>query len=142
MEEPVDIGNESRWQPVLPIPLTRVHFYTQHALVRVIEIFLHFHFMFIWNMSSPHSRELAIERMEKSLSAMGVHGGNVSIIKDQKRSGTNNSVAAKPSLNGTTAMKLFKESAWSGQDKAWKDVVRSENNQVANGARYLARVEM
>jgi hypothetical protein len=39
-------------------------------------------------------------------------------------------------------MKLFKESAWSGQDKAWKDVVRSENNQVANGARYLARVEM
>jgi hypothetical protein len=108
MEEPVDIGNESRWQPVLPIPLTRVHFCTLHALVKVIEIFLYFHFMFIWNMSSPHSRELAIERMEKSLSAMGVHGGNVSIIKDQKRSGTNNSVAAKPSLNGTTAMSMVR----------------------------------
>jgi hypothetical protein len=76
------------------------------------------------------------------LSTVGVYGGNISIIKDQKRSGANNSVAAKPSLNGATAMKLFKESAWSGQDKAWKDVVRSENNQVANGAGYLARVEM
>jgi hypothetical protein len=96
MEEPVDIGNESRWQPVLPIPLTRVHFCTLHALVKVIEIFLYFHFMFIWNMSNPHSRELGIERMEKSLSAVEVHGGNVSIIKDQKRSGANNSVAAKP----------------------------------------------
>jgi hypothetical protein len=56
--------------------------------------------------------------MEKSLSVVGVHGGNVSIIKDQKRSGANNSVAAKPSLNGTTAMKLFNDFPWSGQDRA------------------------
>jgi hypothetical protein len=80
--------------------------------------------------------------MEKSVSIVEVHGGNVSIIKDQKWSGTNNSVVAKPSLNGATTMKLFKDSAWLGQDRAWKDVVGSENNQVANGARYLARVKI
>jgi hypothetical protein len=91
-----------------------MHFCTLHALVRVIEKNLHLHFMFIWNISNPHSPEQAIERMEKSLSVVEVHGGNVSIIKDQKRSGANNSVVTKPSLNGATAMKLFKESAWLG----------------------------
>ena len=73
---------------------------------------------------------------------MEVHGGNISIVKDQKKLGTNNSVAAKPSLNGATAMKLFKDSVWLRQDRAWKDIVHSENNQVANRIGYLARVKM
>jgi hypothetical protein len=38
---------------------------------------------------------------------MGVHGSNVSIIKDQKKLGANNSVAAIPSLKAATAMKFF-----------------------------------
>ena len=66
--------------------------------------------------------------MEKSLLVVGVHGGNVSIIKDQKRSSANNSMAAKPSLDEATAMKLFNDFPWSGQDSAQKDVVCSQNN--------------
>ena len=82
------------------------------------------------------------DRWHVPLSAAGVHGGNVTLFKDKDLSGVNNSMPLKPSLNRANALKMFQPSTWSGQDRVWKDVLRSENNQVGRGVGYLARVEM
>lgn len=139
---PSPIVEESRWKPILPIPLERVHICTLHALTRMIEKILHMHFMFIWNMENEVRQHAAIENMEKTLSAAGLHGGNVRIMKDATLSGASNSVPIKPSLSGVTAARMFQPSTWSGQDRVWKDVLRSENNTLDQGRQYLDRVEM
>jgi hypothetical protein len=91
-------------------------------------------------MSNPSRKEVAIERMEKSLSATGMHGGNVVISKDIDRSGPNSNIPKKPSLSGVNVGRLFQPSTWSGQDRVWKDVLRSEDNQLQRGQAYLGRV--
>jgi hypothetical protein len=45
--KPVDIETHPRWKPILPIPLTRTHMCTLHALVRIVEKILHLHFIFV-----------------------------------------------------------------------------------------------
>ena len=37
-----------RWNPILPIPLTRVHICTLHAFNHIVEKLLYLHFMFVW----------------------------------------------------------------------------------------------
>jgi hypothetical protein len=103
---------------------------------------LHLHFMFIWNMTNWRDQERCIQNMERALSAAGVHGGNVSLFKDKDLSRTSNSVPIKPSLNGANALKMFRESTWSGQDRVWKDVLQSENNRNGKGTGYTDRVHM
>lgn len=141
-EKPVAIDNESRWKPILPIPLERVHICTLHALTRMVEKILHQHFIFIWTNPNEVRQQQSIENMEKTLSAAGLHGGNVRIRKDPTLSGACNNVPIKPSLSGVTAARMFQPSTWSGQDRVWKDVLRSENNTLDQGKQYLDRVEM
>jgi hypothetical protein len=72
--------------------------------------------MFIWNMTNRRDQERCIQNMERALSVVGVHGGNVSLFKDKDLSGASNSVPIKPLLNRANALKMFRESTWSGQD--------------------------
>jgi hypothetical protein len=137
---PAEVGNRDRWKPILPIPLERVHICTLHALTRITEKLIHLHIMFIWNMSNPSRKEVAIVSMGRSLSARGMHGGNVVISKDIDHSGPNSNIPKKPSLSGVNAGKLFQPSTWSGQDRVWKDILRSEDNQLQRGQAYLGRV--
>ena len=48
-EKPI-VGAQTltRWKPIFPIPLNRVHICTLHAMNRIVEKILHLHFMFIW----------------------------------------------------------------------------------------------
>jgi hypothetical protein len=81
--------------------------------------------MFVWNMQNHVQKDSAIIDMEKSLSAIGVHGGNVQICADPQFSRAHNSIPRKPSINGVVANRLFQPSIWSGKDRAWKDVCES-----------------
>jgi hypothetical protein len=140
--KPVDLEDHNRWKPVLPIPLTRVHIYTLHALVQMSAKILHLYFMFVWNMQNQVQKDSAIIDMEKSLLAIGVHGGNVQICIDPQLSGAHNSIPRKPSLNGVVANRLFQPSTWSGKDRVWKDVYESEHNFMEQGRSRIARVDM
>lgn len=80
--------------------------------------------------------------MEKSLSAIGAHGGNVEIKRDPELNGTTGNVPQKPSLSGVVASRLFRPSVWSGNDKAWKDICHAENNNAECGADRIAKYEM
>ena len=140
--KPLAIDRESWWKPILPIPLKRLHVCTLHALTRMMEKILHLHFMFIWNMKNEECQQHAIENMEKTLSAAGLHGSNVRIMKDPTCSGASNSVPIKLSVTGVTAARMFQPSTWSGQDRVWKDVLHTESNTLDQGRQYLDRVEM
>jgi hypothetical protein len=137
--EPCDAVTHPRWKQVLPIPLSRTHMCTLHAQVRIIEKILHMHFMHVWNMQDSQRRALAINAMEKSLSAIGVEGGNCRLRKDEKKSGKTGNVVMKPSLSGGVAARLFRPSPWSTNDKVWKDVVMSEHNNLDRGNARLRR---
>lgn len=140
--EPCDMRAHTRWRPILPIPLQRVHICTLHALVRLAEKIVHQHIIYVWNIQDQRLRATAIEQMEKSLSAIGAHGGNVEIRKDPKLSGSTGNVPQKPSFSGVVASRLFKPSVWSGNDKAWKDICQAESNNSGGGAHRRARAAM
>lgn len=140
--KPCDVSSHDRWKPILPIPLTRVHICTLHAQVRIIEKMLHMHFMFVWNMQGEDRRANAIDLMEKSLSEIGVEGGNCQLKKDPKLSGATGNVPQKPSLSGVVASRLFQPSSWSGKDKAWKDVCTAEQNNLEQGLSRQRRYDM
>lgn len=137
--EPVDAATHPRWKQVLPIPLSRTHMCTLHALVRICEKILHLHFMFIWNMQDNARKTEAIDLMEKSLSAIGVESGNCVLKQDVKKSGKSGNVVMKPSLRGGVAIKLFGPSSWSTHTRVWKDVTMSEMNNLENGQAKIKR---
>ena len=137
--EPCDASTHPHWKQILPIPLSRTHICTLHAMVRITEKILHLHMQFIWNMQDDQRKSEAIERIEKYLSAIGVEKGNCVLKQDMKRSGKTRNVVTKPSLSGTVASKLFEDSPWSNLDKAWKDVCMSELNNLEGGAARVKR---
>jgi hypothetical protein len=77
--------------------------------------------------------------MEKSLSAIGVEGGNCQLKKDEKKFGKSGNVVMKPNLSGVVAARLFCPSPWSTNDRVWKDVVMSEHNNLHRGQARLKR---
>jgi hypothetical protein len=103
---------------------------------------VHQHIIYVWNIHDQRLRATAIEQMEKSLSAIGAHGGNVEIRKDPKLSGSTWNVPQKPSFSGVVASRLFRPSVWSGNDKAWKDICQAESNNSRGGADRRARAAM
>lgn len=133
----------NRWKPILPIPLNRVHICTLHALNRIVEKILHLHFIFVWTMRDKEQQELAIDDLQKILSATGAHGGNVLIFKDQDLSGKSNSIPNKPSLSGANCAKIFNPSTLpGGSDKVWKDIVNASRNFTDSGAAKRNQLEM
>jgi hypothetical protein len=96
-----------RWKSVLPISMDRVHICTLHALNRMVEKILHLHFIFIWTIRDKRLQAEAVDDMQKVLSAMGAHGGNVVIFKDAKLSGKSNNIPNKPSLSGANMNNFF-----------------------------------
>ena len=138
---PCEIDTHPRWKPILPIPLSRTHICTLHAQVRIVDKILHMilHFMFVWNMHDEQRRAVAIDTMEKSLSAIGVEGSNCVLKQDPRLSGKSGNVVQKPSLGGVHSTKLFDRSSWSGHDRVWKDVCASESNNLKNGQARVKR---
>lgn len=82
LEKPVTHGVAvTRWKPILPIPMDRVHIGTLHAQNRIIKKIMHLHFMFVWMIRDKREQKLAIDEMQRVLSATGAHGREVNNSK-------------------------------------------------------------
>ena len=130
LEKPVTHGVAvTRWKPILPIRMDRVHICTLHAQNRIIKKIMHLHFMFVWMIRDKREQKLAIDEMQRVLSTTGAHGGEVKILKDNQLSRNTNSVPNKPSFDGAHIDKLFKPSTLEGgSNRVWKDLVAAERN--------------
>lgn len=139
----VGARTHGRWRPILPIPLDRVHICTLHALNRIVEKLLHLQFIFVWTMRDKELQKVAIQDLQRILSATGAHGGNVIIFKDHDLSGKANSVPNKPSLSGANCAKIFKPNTLEGgSDKVWKDLINACRNFTEGGAAKRNQLEM
>ena len=92
--------------PVFDIPLTNVHIYTLHALCRIIEKLVHLHIVFAWKIKDA-KRKSAISALEKVLSEIGLHGGNVHIQRDSRSSTHEKDIPMKPSIEGVKARRFL-----------------------------------
>ena len=133
----------SRWKPILPIPLDRVHICTLHAFNRMIEKIVHLHFIHIWTIRDQALQKTAVEEMQRVVSLTGAHGGNVMIFKDEELSGKGNNVPNKPSFSGAHAMKLFADNPTETlPKKLYIDVVNAEKNFMKNGQSKRDKLDM
>ena len=89
--------------PILPIPLTRVHICTLHAFVRIVDKLVYLSILFAWNKQPQEIAQNSIEAIEKVLSNAGLHGGNVKICKDTKLSRARGNIPSKPSMGEVKA---------------------------------------
>ena len=94
-------------RPVLDIPLSRVHICTMHGLCRIIEKILFLYICFAWTMRPATARIKAIASLKKVLSDIGMHGGNVKIEQDEKRSKDGRDMPKKLSIGGVKARRLL-----------------------------------
>ena len=94
-------------KPILDIPLSRVHICTLHALCRIIEKLVHLYIQFAWKEKNLMIHKRNINKIEKILSSIGLHGGKVKIIADPKRSTKTHKVPCKPSIGGVKARRFL-----------------------------------
>ena len=98
---------DKEFKAILNIPLCRVHICTLHALCRIIEKIVHLYIGFAWKIRPTKERDTAIQKIEGVLSELGLHGGNVKIEADIKKSGKGNLVPIKPSIGGVKARRFL-----------------------------------
>lgn len=98
---------DQSFHAILNIPLSRVHICTLHALCRIIEKMVHLYIGFAWKIRPIKERDSAIQKIEKVLSEIGLHGGNVKIEADIKKSGKGNLIPIKPSIGGVKARRFL-----------------------------------
>lgn len=89
---------DPNFKPVLDIPLCRVHICTMHALCRIVEKLVYLYICFAWTLKPKRKSEISIRPMERVLSNIGLHGGNVKIEEDTKRSTTTSRPPTKSSI--------------------------------------------
>ena len=107
---------------------------TLHYFDRIVEKIVHLHFQFVWTIQDKELQCQAIEEMQRVLSSVGAHGGNVRIFKDDQFYGVANSIPNKPSFNGVYAAKLFKPSTLPrGSKKLYTDFVAAKKNFISGG---------
>lgn len=111
---------DTNFSPVFDIPLKNVHICTLHGLCRIIEKLVHLHIGFAWKIKDAQERKDAITALEKVLSEIGLHGGNVKIVKDMKKSSNEREVPLKPSIGGVKARRFLSKITTTDQAKATK----------------------
>ena len=117
------------FRPIFDIPLVNVHICTLHGLCRMIEKLVHLHIGFGWKIKDAAQRKNAITALEKVLSEIGLHGGNVQIVKDMKKSSNEKDVPMKPSIGGVKARRFLSKIIGNDQErvrKAKKSTYRSK----------------
>lgn len=113
------------WNPILDIPLARVHVCTLHARLRILDKLLKLHVNYAWNMEPMERRVECVERLEEVLSSVGLHGGAVSLSKDGKVSGATQNNPSKICMGGSKARHLLSNHAGSNSQiefELWKKV--------------------
>ena len=139
------------WAALLKLPLTRVHFCTLHAFVCIIEKLLHLYICFVYNIKPQDESNKACRELEKVLSKIGLHGGDVVIKKDEKKSGKSRDVPCKPCIRGTKARKFLAPRI---NDKGcisvyfpkrydgWKKLHNAVPDRTNGGARRIAKANI
>jgi hypothetical protein len=94
---------DKNMDPILPIPLTRVHVCTLHAFARIFDKLVYLSILFSWNKRPQEISQKSIEAIEKVISNVGLHGDNVKICKDTKSSGARGNVPSKPFMGEVKA---------------------------------------
>lgn len=130
------------WDPILDIPLSRVHICMLHAQCRIMEKIIHLHLCYVWSLKDANLRREAISAMEHALSKAGVAGGSVVLTKDLRLSGKNSDLPNKLSFNGAACRRMFKPSSWSKLDQTWKDICEAERNTTNQGRAKRERQNM
>ena len=133
---------KGKWEPILNILITCVHFCTLHAQCHIVEKIIHLHICYIWTIKDTIQRNEAISAMEHALSKVGLAGGSVVLTKDAKLFGKNSDLPSKLSFNGNRCRKLFKPSSWSQLDNVWKDICNAERNNTNHGVAKKDRQDM
>lgn len=94
-------------KPIFDIPLKRVHVCTLHALCRIVEKLIHLYVQFAWKEKDSSIHKENIAKIEEILSNIGLHGGQVKIVADPKRSTETHQVPCKPSISGVKARRFL-----------------------------------
>ena len=118
-------STDKDWSPILSIPLNRVHVCTLHARLRMLDKLLKLHINYAWNMEPEFRRQEAIRALESVLSRVGLHGGAVTLTKDQKTSGSTQNNPQKICMGGAKARHLLSnhsESASHTEFELWKKI--------------------
>jgi hypothetical protein len=94
---------DTNMDPILPRPLTREHICTLHAFVRIVDKLMYLSILFYWNKMPQEIDQKSTKAIEKVLSNVGLHGGNVKICKDTKLPRVRGNVPYKPSMGRVKA---------------------------------------
>ena len=116
---------DSMWNPILDIPLSRVHICTLHARLRIMDKLLKLHVNYAWNMEPEDLRRECINKLEDALSSVGLHGGAVTLSKDSKKSGQGQDNPNKICMGGSKARHLISNHSGSTshtQFQIWKQI--------------------
>jgi len=97
----------------------------------------------VWTIRDKGIQKIAIQDIERIISSIGMHGGDVQIFEDKDLSGKAKYVPKKPSLSGAHARKLFQPSPLSnGSQRVYQDVVCAERNFIDNGTARHGRIQV
>lgn len=112
------------WDPILPIPLSRVHICTMHAENRLIEKIIHLHISHVYN-SDGEGRAERLAALEGVLSRAGVQGGNAKIEWDEKKKRV-----LKHSMKDTTVRRFTKKFDSAGRQvgNLWRALLEAEDD--------------
>ena len=78
-----------------------------HALCQIIEKLVFLYITFAWTLQPNLDQAVSIWNLEGALSDISLHGGNVKLEVDNKRSKNGRSVPRKVSVNGVKARKFL-----------------------------------
>lgn len=106
-KQPDRAAADRNFKPVLDIPLSRVHVCTMHALCRIVEKLVFLYICFAWTVQPNSERNMSISSLENALSDIGLHGGNVKLEVDEKRSKGGKCIPKKVSISGVKARKFL-----------------------------------
>lgn len=81
------------------ISLTNINIFTLHAFCRIVEELVHLYIGFGFKLTPIVARDDVVERIEKALLEIGLHGENVKIETNQKKSHTRNNIPRKLALS-------------------------------------------
>ena len=145
------VPKDVNWDPILPIPLSRVHFCTLHAFVRIVEKIVYAYICFAYTMQPKEESERACKELEKVLSEIGLHGGNVHIKKDEKKSGATGDIPCKPCFGGAKARNFFSAprneqgeviTRFPQRFDGWKKVHYAVPDRTNNGTTRIAKARV
>jgi hypothetical protein len=118
---------------VLPIPLIRVHMCNLHAIERIVDKMVYLSILFAWNKIPQEESKNSIEEIQHVLSKVGLHGRNVKIEKDIKRSGTRGNLPGKPSMSGVKEHHFLEKKCGHGCLGFYEDLIDVEDDRIGGG---------